>query len=189
MFCPYPQEEVIRFQPSKRQICEWDLLLLTNLQLRWCEMGIIWLAIQLGVSQERIMSQFPILYIVSYISSVYQYQQCILYLLDVFINFNYVIVTIVRWSLRCQNDYPLGLGSLNPDPSACTVLYCLSLCNYLIQGPLSSHATLHGTCTMSHTYTCVTLSFTTCILDTVFPLSLNMDSITHVVLYPGTWTL
>ena len=45
----------------------------------------------------------------------------ILYLLDVFINFNYVIVTIVRWSLRCQNDYPLGLGSLNPDPSACTV--------------------------------------------------------------------
>ena len=43
----------------------------------------------------------------------------ILYLLDVFINFNYVIVTIVRWSLRCQNDYPLGLGSLKPDPSAC----------------------------------------------------------------------
>ena len=43
------------------------------------------------------------------------------YLLDVFINFNYVIVTIVRWSLMCLNDYPLGLGSFKPNPIACAL--------------------------------------------------------------------
>ena len=34
---------------------------------------------------------------------------------------DYVIVTIFRWSLRCENYYPLGLGPLKPDPSACSV--------------------------------------------------------------------
>ena len=28
----------------------------------------------------------------------------------------YVIVTFVRWSLMCLNDYPLGLGSLKAKP-------------------------------------------------------------------------
>ena len=40
-------------------------------------------------------------------------------MLHVFIHFNYIIVTTVRWSLRCQNNYPLGLSSLKPHPSAC----------------------------------------------------------------------
>ena len=43
----------------------------------------------------------------------------LLYLLDIFINSKYVIVTIVRWSSMCLNNYPLGLGSLNPSPLAC----------------------------------------------------------------------
>ena len=32
---------------------------------------------------------------------------------------NYVIVTIVRWSLMCLYDYPFRLGSLKPNPLAC----------------------------------------------------------------------
>ena len=27
--------------------------------------------------------------------------------------------SIVRWSLMCQNDYPLGIGSLKSNPLAC----------------------------------------------------------------------
>ena len=26
---------------------------------------------------------------------------------------------VLRYTLMCQNDYPLGLGSLKPNPSAC----------------------------------------------------------------------
>ena len=30
-------------------------------------------------------------------------------------------VAIVKWSLRCLNDYPIRFGSSKPDPSACIV--------------------------------------------------------------------
>ena len=47
----------------------------------------------------------------------------ILYLLGVSNNFNYIIVTTFRGSLKCLNDYPFGLGSLKPNPSACLTAF------------------------------------------------------------------